>query len=421
MRVLVIGNGAREHTLAWKIAQSPRVDKIFIAPGNAGTAAIGENLEISATDIPSLTKVAQDNRIDLVVVGPEAPLVSGIVDALQEAGISAFGPSAKAAQIEGSKAFAKDLMLEHNIPCARSATFTSIDDASDYVKSQSFPLVIKADGLAAGKGSITVESQESALQVLSDLLEKRIFGDAGDKVVIEECLVGKEVSLLAFTDGQMTVPLISACDYKRALDRDKGPNTGGMGSYSPSEFITPELSGQITKTIVNPTLNALAQSGITYKGVLYAGLMITSKGPKVLEFNARFGDPETQVVLPLLETDLVEIMQAVVDETLEQVDIQWKDKACVGVVLASGGYPGSYEKGFPIEGLDHVNEDALVFHAGTKNNESGQIVTSGGRVLTVVARGDTYLDAREKAYQNTERIRFEGCQYRKDIGIVNVE
>ncbi|MFP3975885.1 MAG: phosphoribosylamine--glycine ligase [Dehalococcoidia bacterium] len=421
MRILVIGNGAREHTLAWKIAQSPRVDKLFIAPGNASTATIGENLDVAADDIPSLTKAAQDNRIDLVIVGPEAPLVSGIVDALQEVGIPAFGPDAQAAQIEGSKAFAKDLMQKHNIPCAESATFTSIADASDYVKKQSFPLVIKADGLAAGKGSITVESQESALQVLSDLMERRIFGDAGDRVVIEECLVGKEVSLVSFTDGKTTVPMISACDYKRALDNDQGPNTGGMGSYSPSEFFTPELSEQVMKTIVNPTIKALEQAGIAYKGVLYAGLMITSEGPKVLEFNARFGDPETQVVLPLLETDLVDIIQAVTNEKLDQMNIQWKDEVCVGVVMASGGYPGSYEKGFPIEGLNNVNDDVLVFHAGTKNNESGQIITSGGRVLTVVATGKTYSDARSKVYENAERIRFEGCQYRKDIGIVNAK
>ncbi|MDD5093444.1 MAG: phosphoribosylamine--glycine ligase [Dehalococcoidia bacterium] len=418
MRILVIGNGAREHTLVWKISRSPKVKKVFAAPGNAGTATIAQNLKIAATDIAGLIKAAQENKIDLVIVGPEAPLTRGIVDALGEVGIPAFGPTKAAAQIEGSKVFAKELMQKYNVPCAKSATFDSFKDACDYVKGQPLPLVVKADGLAAGKGVIIATSEDQALEALSDIMKKRAFGDAGNRVLIEECLVGRETSLLVFTDGKTVLPMISACDYKRALDGDRGLNTGGMGSYSPSEFFSSELRDQVMSSIVRPVVNAMAKEGHPYKGVLYAGLMITSKGPKVLEFNARFGDPETQVILPLLKSDLVDIMQAVIGGKLDRTTIDWSDESCVGVVMASGGYPGNYKTGFPISGLGDIDKDVRVFHAGTKQNETGQVLTDGGRVLTVVATGNTYADAREKVYRNLPRIHFEGCQYRSDIGMI---
>jgi len=418
MNILVIGNGAREHTLAWKISQSPKTDKLFVAPGNAGTAAIAHNLPVSAEDVPALTKAAQENKIDLVMVGPEAPLTKGIVDGLWKIGIPAFGPQEGAAQIEGSKVFAKELMFKYGIPCARSATFTSFEEACDYVKNQPTPMVIKADGLAAGKGVIIADSQEKAIQALSDIMQKKAFGSAGDKVLVEECLVGREASLLAFTDGNTISPMVPACDYKRALDGDEGLNTGGMGCYSPSEFFTPELRDRVRQTVMKPTVEAMAKEGYPYKGILYAGLMMTAEGPKVLEFNARFGDPETQVILPLLKTDIADIMQAVINDELSQIKIEWSDEACVGVVLAAAGYPESYQKGFPISGLRDVDEDILVFHAGTDNDTNGQVITSGGRVLTVVGKGQDYSSAREKVYQSISRIEFEGCRYRTDIAII---
>ncbi len=419
MNILVIGNGAREHTLAWKIAQSPKLDKLFVAPGNAGTAAIAQNLPISAGDIPVLTKAAQDNKIDLVMVGPEAPLTEGLVDALNRIGIAAFGPQKGAAQIEGSKVFAKELMFKYSIPCARSATFTSFAEAENYVKQQPVPMVIKADGLAAGKGVIIATSQEEAITALEDIMQKKAFGNAGDRVLVEECLVGRESSLLAFTDGKTVTPMVPACDYKRALDGDKGLNTGGMGCYSPSEFFNADLRDSVMETVMKPTVKAMAQEGYSYKGILYAGLMMTNEGPKVLEFNARFGDPETQVILPLLQTDLVDIMQAVIDDRLADMEIEWSNEACVGVVLASEGYPESYRKGSPMSGLESVDSDVLVFHAGTDNDDKGQIINSGGRVLTVVSKGSNYSAAREKVYQNISRITFEGCWYRKDIAIID--
>ncbi|MBT4513232.1 MAG: phosphoribosylamine--glycine ligase [Chloroflexi bacterium] len=418
MNILIIGNGAREHTLAWKISQSTKTDKLFVAPGNAGTSALAQNLPISAEDVPALTKAAQENKIDLVMVGPEVPLTKGIVDALTEIGIPTFGPQKGAAQIEGSKVFAKELMFKYGIPCARSATFTSFEEALNYVKQQPIPMVIKADGLAAGKGVIIATSQEQAIQALSDIMQKKAFGEAGDKVLVEECLVGREASLLAFTDGKTLSPMVPACDYKRALDGDQGLNTGGMGCYSPSEFFTPELREQVMGTVMKPTIEAMAKEGYPFKGILYAGLMMTADGPKVLEFNARFGDPETQVILPLLKTDIVDIMQAVIDDNLSQINIEWSDDACVGVVLAADEYPESYQKGFPISGLSDVDEDALVFHAGTDSDTNGQVITSGGRVLTVVGKGQDYSSAREKVYQNISRINFEGCRYRTDIAII---
>jgi len=418
MNILIIGNGAREHTLAWKISQSPKMDKLYVAPGNAGTASIAQNLAISAGDVDGLVRAAQDNRIDLVMVGPEDPLTKGIVDSLDQLGIPAFGPNQKAAQIEGSKVFAKELMFKYGIPCAKSATFTYFEDACNYAKQQPLPLVIKADGLAAGKGVIIATTYEEAVEALDDIIVKKVFGDAGNKALVEECLVGREASLLAFTDGETLIPMVPACDYKRALDGDKGLNTGGMGCYSPSEFFTEELRNEVMESVMKPTVKAMAQEGCSFKGILYAGLMITADGPKVLEFNARFGDPETQVILPLLKTDLVDIMQAVIENRLFQINIEWSDESCVGVVLASAGYPESYKKGFPISGLNDVNKDTLVFHAGTTTNDTGQVITDGGRVLTVVSKGKTYSDARDRVYQGMAKINFDGCQYRKDIAII---
>ncbi len=415
LKVLVIGGGAREHTLAWKLAQSPNVEEIYVAPGNAGTGFIARNLDIKPAELESLARAARERRIDLTVVGPEAPLATGIVDLFQARGIPVFGPSKEATRIESSKVFAQGLMQKYGIPCARSRSFSSFAEAKDYVKTQQAPVVVKADGLAAGKGSVVAGSTTEALAALSDIMEKRIFGEAGDQVLVEECLQGKEVSLLAFSDGKTVVPMVPACDYKRACDGDEGPNTGGMGSYSPPKLFGSEMISRVMDTVLEPTVRAMAKEGKPYKGVLYAGLMLTEEGPRALEFNARFGDPESQVMLPLLKSDLVEIMLAVLDERLDKTQIEWRDEACVGVVMASGGYPGSYKTGFPIKGLDKVDDDVLVFHAGTRESE-GIIYTDGGRVLTVTATGGTIAEAGDRVYSNIRRIHFEGCHYRHDIG-----
>ncbi|MDY6906909.1 MAG: phosphoribosylamine--glycine ligase [Chloroflexota bacterium] len=420
MRVLVIGGGGREHALAWRLGSSPRVSQLYVAPGNAGTALVAQNLDIAADDVPGLARAAAELKVDLVVVGPEVPLAAGIVDVLQGRGVPAFGPVARAAEIESSKAFAKELMQRYGIPCARSQSFTSLDEAMAYVNDHPLPIVVKADGLAAGKGSVVAQTREEARQALRQMMAERVFGDAGDCVVVEEYLEGVEVSLLAFTDGQAVVPMVPACDYKRALDGDRGPNTGGMGSYSPPRFFGDALTAEVTDHIVRPTVAAMAAEGRPYRGVLYAGLMLTAEGPRAMEFNARFGDPETQVMLPRLESDLVEVMLAVLDGGLSRVPVEWSPRPCVGVVMASGGYPGGYRKGLPIEGLDEVDGDVLVFHAGTRE-AGGGVVTDGGRVLTVVASGETMAQAREKAYANVARIHFEGCHYRRDIALREVE
>lgn len=414
MKVMVVGGGAREHALTWKLSQSKKVSELYVAPGNAGTAQIAKNLDISPTNLDALAKAAQEKKIDLVVVGPESPLAAGIVDKLQGLGIRAFGPSKEAALIESSKVFAKKLMHKYGIPCAKDAVFTSYAEAKAYAKKQPVPVVIKADGLAAGKGAIVAQSTAEALKALSDIMEARVFGDAGNRVLIEECLMGRETSLIAVTDGKTVVPMVTARDYKRAYDGDMGLNTGGMGCYSPSKFLDNKSIDRAIKTIVEPVVNAMSKEGRPYKGVLYTGLMLTAEGPKVLEFNARFGDPETQVQFPLLKSDLVDIMQAVIDGSLNKAMIEWSKDACVGVVMASGGYPGSYKQGYPVTGLDRVDKETLVFHAGTKTNE-GKICTAGGRVLTVVATGKTVAEARSKAYRNVSRISFENCHYRKDI------
>ena len=414
MKVMVVGGGAREHTLTWKLSRSKKVKEIYVAPGNAGTAQIAINLDISPTNLDALARAAKDNKVDLVVVGPESPLAAGIVDKLQSLGIPAFGPTKEGALIESSKVFAKRLMHKYGIPCAKDAVFSSFKEAEAYIKKQPIPLVIKADGLAAGKGAIVAQSRDEALKALYDIMEKRVFGDAGNQVLVEECLVGRETSLLAFTDGKTVVPMVSARDYKRVFDKDMGPNTGGMGCYSPSGFLDKESSNKAIKTIVEPVVKAMAKEGKPYKGVLYTGLMLTAEGPKVLEFNARFGDPETQVQLPLLKSDLVDMMMSVIDGNLARTKVEWDSGACVGVVMASGGYPSNYKQGFPITGLDKIDSDMLVFHAGTKL-DGGKICTAGGRVLTVVAAGKTVAEARERVYLNLPCISFEGCHYRKDI------
>jgi phosphoribosylamine--glycine ligase len=421
LKILVIGSGAREHALVWKIKQSPGATELFASPGNAGTAAIARNLNIPSNEIESLAKAAQELNIDLAVVGPEAPLAAGIADLFERLGLPVFGPTKAAAQIESSKVFARKLMQKYGIPCPEGIAFSSYREAKKYVESQPAPMVVKADGLAAGKGVTVAGTREEALKALSDVMEARIFGEAGDKVIIEECLTGKEVSLLAFTDGETVVPMVPACDYKRVFDDDRGPNSGGMGSYSPPGFFDAGLTRQVTETILEPAVKAMAREGMPYKGVLYAGLMIAPEGPKVLEFNARFGDPETQAILPRLETDLVDILLAVVDNKLGQIKVRWAEDACVGVVMASGGYPGTYKTGFKITGLDELNDNVTVFHAGTKLGQDSQVYTNGGRVLTVTATGDTMAAARARAYSNLPRIHFDGCHYRRDIAAREVD
>jgi phosphoribosylamine--glycine ligase len=413
MKVMVIGSGAREHALAWKLRESPHVDELYAAPGNAGTAAIARNLDIPATNVEALAEAAGQHGIDLTVVGPEAPLASGIVDLFQSRHLPVLGPTRAAAQIEASKVFSKELMQKYGIPCARGAVFSSYPEARDHIRSQPVPLVIKADGLAAGKGVVVATSREQALEALSEFMERRTLGPAGDRIIIEECLSGREVSLLAFTDGSSVRPMVPACDYKRVFDGDRGPNTGGMGSYSPPGFFSQSDTERIQKTILEPTVRAMANEGMPYKGVLYVGLMVSAEGAKVLEFNARFGDPETQAIIPRLKTDLVDISLAVIDGTLNRVAIEWSDDACVAVVLASEGYPGTYQTGFPITGLDELDQNVHVFHAGTTMKNG--VVTNGGRVLTVVASGRTLREARDRVYANVPRIHFQGRQYRQDI------
>ncbi len=442
MKILVIGSGAREHTLVWKIAQSTQVQKIYVAPGNAGTALIAENLNIRPTDKEALAEAAKDKNIDLVVVGPEAPLASGIVDYFESLGISIFGPTRAATQIESSKVFARSLMEKYGIPCPKGATFSSYTEAKRYLAWQQAPIVIKADGLATGKGVIIADSMLEANKALHDIMEVKIFGSAGDKVIIDEYLNGREVSLMAFTDGEAVSPMLPACDYKKIGDDDQGPNTGGMGSYCPPRFFSPELIHKVTNSILLPTVRAMAKEGVRYRGVLYAGLMLVNGELLVLEFNARFGDPEAQAVLPLLKTDLVDIILAVTQGKLDKLSIEWSPDACVGVVMASGGYPGSYKTGFPIKGLDKLvaigenqknwekshsrsatltEEDLLVFHAGTRLGDNGTIYTNGGRVLTVAGTGKDMAEARKKVYLNLPSIYFEGCYYRKDIALSEVD
>jgi len=415
LKVLVIGSGAREHTLVWKLSQSPKISQLYAAPGNAGTSRIAVNLDIKASDMESLAQAVKGYRIDLIVVGPEDPLAAGVVDYFRKPGIPIFGPSRAAARIESSKAFSKALMQKYQIPSASSRTFNNLDEASNYVKGHREPLVIKADGLAAGKGVIMTSDQDEALSALRSIMTDKSFGAAGDKVIIEETLTGREMSYFSITDGTFILPLIPACDYKRVNDGDQGLNTGGMGSYSPPNFFSPELENKILNSIVRPTVKSLDQENSRYQGVLYSGLMVKDNEPKVIEFNCRFGDPECQVILPRMKSDLMEVILATLDGTLASVKPEWSTDACVGVAMASGGYPGKYRTGLPISGLDDLDKDVLVFHAGTQKGANGEVLTSGGRVLTVVALGKTTDEARAKIYTNLPRIKFEGSHYRKDI------
>jgi len=403
------------------MAQSPHKPEIFVAPGNAGTAQTAHNVAVSATDIPALLGFASENKVDFTFVGPEVPLAAGIVDEFESYSLSVFGPRKSAARIESSKVFAKELLLRYGIPCAQSQSFSDYDEATAYVKTQGVPVVIKADGLAAGKGVTVAQTAKEALDAIKAAMRDKAFGEAGSKVVIEECLTGREMSFFAFTDGETILPMVPACDYKRIFDGGLGPNTGGMGSFSPPEFYAPTLGAQVMQTIMEPTVKALRDEGNPYSGVLYGGLMMTPDGPKVIEFNARLGDPETQAVLPRLSSDLVDITQAVIAHRLKGVNIAWHQDACVGVVLASGGYPGNHQIGYPISGLEELESDVMVFHAGTKLGANSEVLTAGGRVLSVVARGETLDVAREKVYRNVSRIKFTDMHYRKDIALFSPE
>jgi phosphoribosylamine--glycine ligase len=395
------------------------VSEVFAAPGNAGMAQQGTVLDIKATDFPGLEKAVRDNRIDLVVVGPEDPLAAGIVDYFQKTGIPIFGPTRTAARLESSKVFSKALMQKYGIPCAASVSFNDFGKASEYVLKSTPPFWIKADGLAAGKGAVFAASAAEAIEVLSSMMQSKVFGESGEKVVIEEQLVGREMSAFAITDGRTFVSLASACDHKRVFDGDKGPNTGGMGCYSPPVFLTPDLEEKVKRIVMQPVVRAMQEEGCPYQGVVYGGLMVNNGEPSVIEFNARFGDPECQVILPRLRSDLLDLVLGVTSGDLESVKPSWTDDACVGVAVASGGYPGKYQTGYAISGLQDVDKDIVVFHAATRKGTDGQVVTSGGRVLTVVGKGKTLREAREKVYSNVSRIHFEGCHYRKDIALVN--
>ena len=422
MKVLVVGSGGREHALVWKVNQSPHVKNIYCAPGNAGIAAIAECVDIKAHDIPGLVDFAREQRIDLAIIGPESPLILGIADELNAAGVPAFGPSQAAAEIEGSKVFAKQLMAKYAIPTAWFRVFDNPHDASSFVneycgKSDDCPLVVKADGEALGKGVFVCSTKDEALQAIHTIMVDRQFGKSGDRVVIEERLEGQEASIMVITDGESIFPFEAVQDYKRIYDGDKGPNTGGMGCYSPVPAVTKEIYEQALDTIIKPTISAMKEEGRPYTGVLYAGIILTKDGPKTLEFNARFGDPETQVALRLLDGDIIEIIQAALTGSLDSVRRKWYNECAVCVVVASGGYPGHYDVGKPITGLSEAArlDGVVVFHAGTKLS-GGQTVTSGGRVLGVTAAGDSFRIAVERAYSAVSKIHFEDLYYRKDIG-----
>lgn len=417
MKVLIVGGGGREHAIAWKLNQSPKVDELLCAPGNAGIGQIARCFpEVKATDLDGMLDLARREKVDFVVVAPDDPLALGMVDRLEAAGIPAFGPVAAAAQLEASKVFSKGLMKKYNIPTAKYQVFTDAQAAMDYVRQQGAPIVVKADGLALGKGVVVAQSVEEAEQAIKSMMLDKVFKESGSRVVIEECMVGREVTCLCFTDGNNILPMPASQDHKRAFDGDLGPNTGGMGAFAPSPLMSPELMEIVRKTILEPTLAALKGEGICFKGVLYVGLMLTEAGPKVVEYNARFGDPETQVVLPLMESDLMEAFMACREGTLDRADVRFGSGAAACVVLASGGYPVKYETGKPIAGIEQAEENgAIVFHAGTKM-ENGQLVTAGGRVLNVSCVADTLPQAVQAAYAALKPIRFEGMHFRTDIG-----
>ncbi len=415
MKVLVVGSGGREHAIVWALSKSPRVTEIFCAPGNAGIAQQATCVSIAATDVDGMVAWARDHQIDLVVVAPDDPLALGMVDALENAGIRAFGPHKNAAIIEASKAFSKELMRKYNIPTAKYATFTDMQKAISYIHSQGAPIVVKADGLALGKGVTVAATEEEAIDAVRAMMEDQKFGASGSTVVVEECMTGPEVTVLCFADGEHISPMPSSQDHKRAYDGNLGPNTGGMGAISPTAYYTPEIEKRCMQEIFQPTMDALREEGRPFHGVIYFGLMLTPEGPKVVEYNARFGDPECQALLMRLDTDLLEVLDACIDGTLDQLDIQWKPQPSCCLVLASGGYPLEYEKGKEITGLNNVPASAFVFHAGTAEKE-GKIVTNGGRVLGVTALGDTLEDAIQNAYAAATPIHFENMHFRKDIG-----
>ena len=417
MRILIVGGGGREHAIAWKLSQSAGVSELFCVPGNAGIAEIAKCADIGAEDIEGVKGFALENGIDMAVIGPEVPLAMGITDELTAAGIRVFGPDKSCSRLEASKSFTKEFLARHGIPTAKYREYTDRDSLLNDIGIFGYPMVIKADGLAAGKGVVLAENAGEAEKAVREMMDDRIFGSAADKILVEECLRGIEASVLCFVDGNVIVPMESAQDYKRVFDGDRGPNTGGMGSYSPSLIFNEDLEARIRREILDPVIKGFKEDGLDFHGVLFIGLMICEDGPKVIEFNNRFGDPETQSVLMRLETDLLDIFNACIDGTLSSVDIKWSDRRSVCVVLASGGYPGSYEKGKEITGLDRIDSDVTVFHAGTSVKD-GRIVTSGGRVLGIAAMGDTNDEARERAFSNAERVKFEGVHYRKDIGSI---
>lgn len=417
MKVLVIGSGAREHTLVWKISQSPLVKKIYTAPGNAGIQGLAECVNISVDAFDDLLQFAFDQRIDLTVVGPELPLARGIVNLFQDSGLKIFGPTREAAKLEASKAFAKKLMAESGVPTADFQVFDNVNQAKQFIIDREPPFVVKADGLASGKGVLIAHSCEEGIQIVNQMIENRLFGDSGKLVVIEECLVGEELSVLAFTDGESILPLASSQDHKRAFDNDQGPNTGGMGAYSPCPLVSEQALNEIVNQTALPVIQALKRQEINYRGLLYIGLMMTEKGPRVLEYNVRFGDPETQAILPRLKSDIVPIMLEIAEGKLRTRELIWDKRACLAVVMASAGYPGTYQSGFEVNGLDQIHDpEVVIFHAGTSQGSDGRITTSGGRVLSVTALGASLKEAYERAYQAVEKVTFRGAFYRKDIG-----
>ena len=414
MKILVVGGGGREHAICWKLSNEKNVEKIYCAPGNPGIAEVAECVNIGNSDIDELAKFAKENEIDITVVGPEVPLVMGITDVFESQGLKVFGPNKKCARLEGSKAFSKDFMTRHNLPTAKYKEYTNIDKAIDDIDDFGYPVVIKADGLAAGKGVIISENREDAIKTLKEMMNDKKFGTAGEKIVIEEFLSGIETSILAFVDNETIIPMVSAKDHKKVNDGETGLNTGGKGTLSPSEIYTYELSKEIKENILDKTLKGFQEDNLDFKGILFVGLMITKDGPKILEYNVRFGDPETQSVLFRLETDLSEIISAVINNKLKDIDIKYSDDSAICVMLTSGGYPESYEKGKLITGLDNLDKDIVVFHSGTKLLDN-KLVTNGGRVIGITAKGKTVKEAGKKVYENIKKINFEGMYYRTDI------
>ena len=414
MRILVVGGGGREHAICWKLNNESNVEKIYCAPGNAGISNVAECIDIGDSDIENLLKFAKENQIDLTIVGPEIPLVAGIVDAFEKEGLKIFGPNKKCAQLEGSKSFSKDFMIRHNLPTAKYKEYTDLDEAISEIDSFGYPVVIKADGLAAGKGVVIPENREDAITTLKEMMSDKKFGKAGDKIVVEEFLNGIETSILAFVDNDTIVPMVSSKDHKKVFEGETGLNTGGMGTFSPSEIYTDELAKEIQEKILDKTLEGFKKDNLNYKGILFVGLMITEDGPKILEYNVRFGDPETQSVLFRLDTDLNKIISAILDNNLKNIEINYSKEEAICVMLTSGGYPENYEKGKVISGLENLDSDIVVFHSGTKF-DNGNIVTNGGRVIGITAKGKTVKEAGKKVYENIKKINFEGMHYRKDI------